>query len=365
MALRTLPNSVTTLVMGIFGAIIGAIGYTAFTSHSDLLYLGSQATGQTIYPADPVSGDYITLGGRNYVVYRTNDDAGQPDTNGVNCSADACLSAAGCGAQVVAAVNADPSGKVYAGIDGGVGVFLARDAGMAANRPIVWYSRTREITTDTDTDTLAATATFSATATDTETETALITATGTGTATDDSWTTTGTGTGTASFTGSLTETVTVTGTVTLSNSVVGTYTASATDTAEASNTWSGTGTGTATETVTGEGTDVSTGSATVTVTATVAGTATVTGSATVTGTGTSTYTVTSSTTSSGTSTGMSTGKDPVATGGPILGIVGNSFNPATSGLNAPVGSQVRTVDETKAWLKVGTATTAWTPINTF
>jgi hypothetical protein len=365
MALRTLPNSVTTLVMGIFGAIIGAIGYTAFTSHSDLLYLGSRATGQTIYPADPVSGDYVTIGGRDYMVYRSSDDAGTPDTNGVNCSADACLSAAGCGAQVVAAVNADPDGKVYAGRDGGVGNFLARDAGMAANRPIVWYSRTRSITTDTDSATATGSGSVTGSGTETGTGTTVITATGTGTATDDTWTGTASGTVTGTAVATLTKTITASATVTATNAVLGYVTGAATSTTTGTETASGTSTVTSTETVTGSGTEVTTGSATVTGTVTGTGTATVTATMTVSGTVTSTYTVTSSDTSSGTSTGMSTGKDPVATGGPILGIVGNSFNPATSGLDAPVGSQARTVDETKAWLKVGTDTTAWTPINTF
>ena len=61
----------------------------------------------------------------------------------------------------------------------------------------------------------------------------------------------------------------------------------------------------------------------------------------------------------GASTGMSGGKDPATKGGPTTGYVANSFNPSVSGLIAPVGSIVRTIDETKAWMKMGIDNTNW------
>jgi hypothetical protein len=67
----------------------------------------------------------------------------------------------------------------------------------------------------------------------------------------------------------------------------------------------------------------------------------------------------------GTATGMSTGVDPVTAGGQAACTIGNSFDPSSSGLIAPLNTTARTADGTKAWFKSGTSNTAWSKVNAF
>jgi hypothetical protein len=218
MSLKVLPGISTILVtaVAVISAIVAVLGATVYNTRTSAMYLGEYATGSTTYPGNPASGDYLSVGGVQYMVYRTSDDGGVPDANGVNCTVDACAAGPYAARQFVAAVNAIDAG-VMAGADGALGVFQATARGIAGNLPLEWSLHT--------------------------------------------------GTGTA--------------------------------------------------------------------------------------------------TSTGTASGMTGGRDPIATGGPTSGNVANTFNPQTSGLNAPLGYEVRTLDGTKAWKKTGTGSTDWQPINTF
>lgn len=308
---------------------VSAAKVQALVGEEARLLVGSIATGSTICPVDPVSGDTVTVAGTTYTVYRTSDDAGTPD-HGINCTGTACATADGCATAVLAAIAANNSARVVAGADGGVVYLSSKDAGMAANVPIVWRLQTRITATDTNTRTATvtntATSTVTSTLTNTNSDTVTITATATVTIT-------------------LTDTMTVTLTDTNSETYTDTTTALSTDT----------DTGTATQTATETQTSTDTSTATGTNTATATGTATGTNTATVTSSRTTTNTVTSV----GTNTGMQNGVDPVVRGGPTLGIIPNDFDPTVSGLNAPLQSVARTVDGSKAWTKTGTGATNW------
>jgi hypothetical protein len=67
----------------------------------------------------------------------------------------------------------------------------------------------------------------------------------------------------------------------------------------------------------------------------------------------------------GAAVGMRGGVDPATRGGPLSGYIANAFNPAVSGLTAPVGSVVRTADGSKAYMKTGTTDTAWVELGYF
>jgi hypothetical protein len=118
------------------GVALGALSSSALTTKTDALYSGQHASGLKVFTAPTADNQSLAIGGQVFVARATGIDAGvQPDaTVAVNCGGDACSSAPSAAATFGAALAAQPTNKViFAGRDGGVAYFRAKDAGPNGN----------------------------------------------------------------------------------------------------------------------------------------------------------------------------------------------------------------------------------------